>query len=259
MAAAGAVVSGLVHISARSRSAIAGSVHAAFVTGAVVSGLVHASARSRSAIAGSVHATVVTGAVAIGLVHASARLVVVAVRFVVVTSRSARSSVLPLPRRLETARPRIVVVMVAHSACPGKVHTVIGTRVVMAAPAPPTATVAHVDGRTVEVIIAVAIVVADGVVPPGAHPTDGAEKIVDGAEKVVLPVEQDATQVCISVFPIVSRAVGSRADAHEVVQVDFISSVVLFRREVQFVCHFVCQEPCPLACFLVVHGHHFQQ
>ena len=161
--------------------------------GAVVSGLVHASARSRSAIAGSVHATVVTGAVVSGLVHASARLVVVAVRFVVVTSRSARSSVLPLPRRLETARPRIVVVMVAHSACPGKVHTVIGTRVVMAAPAPPTATVAHVDGRTVEVIIAVAIVVADGVVPPGAHPTDGAEEIVDGAEEVVLPVEQDAT------------------------------------------------------------------
>lgn len=244
MAAAGAVVHGLVHISVVSRSAITRSVYAAAVTGPVTFW--------------SVNTAAITRAVAIGFVHTSARLAVVAVRFVVVAFRFSRASVLSLPGRLEVSRSRVVVVMVAHAASSGKVHSVVGARIVMAAPAPPMATVAHINSRAVKIIVPISVVVADGVVPSGAYPADGAEKIVDGAEKVVLPVEQDATQVCISVFPIVSRAVGSRADAHEVVQVDFISSVVLFRREVQFVCHFICKEPCPLACFLVVHGHHFQ-
>ena len=257
-AVTGAVAIGLVHASARSRSAIAGSVHAAVVTGAVVSGLVHASARSRSAIAGSVHVAVVTRAVAIGFVHTSARLAVVAVRFVVVAFRFSRASVLSLPGRLEVSRSRVVVVMVAHAASSGKVHSVVGARIVMAAPAPPMATVAHINSRAVKIVVPISVVVADGVVPSGAYPADGAEKIVDGAEEVVLPVEKYAAQVRIAVFPIISCAVGSRADAHEVVQVDFISSVVLLRCEVEFVCHFICKEPCPLACFLVVHGHHFQ-
>lgn len=90
--------------------------------------------------------------------------------------------------------------------------------------------------------------------PSGGSPQNGAEEIGGCLEQGILPIIEDATQVCIAIFQINARGIACCADVHQVVQVNFIGVVVLLVVKVELIRHFVCEEPGPVAGFFVGHG-----
>ena len=121
------------------------------------------------------------------------------------------------------------VVAIAHSIAGTERHAVIGTHVIVSAIVPTTSVIAHINRGTAEVIITSAIVVEHGVIPSGTNPTHRAEEVFDGAIESVLPIKENATEISISVVPIMTVAIRSGSDAHQIIKVHLISPVILFR------------------------------
>ena len=117
-----------------------------------------------------------------------------------------------------------------------------------------TTTIDIPEVRTSEVeVVAVGIAGIDAEVPVAAVPVARAIEIRGCQVGVVLPVEQDVTQVEIALCPVNTVEVGLRVDAHQVVEVDLVGSLILLLGEVQFVCHLVGEEQSLLAGLLVTH------
>lgn len=132
-----------------------------------------------------------------------------------------------------------VVIVVAHTVPAVNVNVAVGAAVIVAAAVPTTPAIADVDGRTIEVVVAVAVVVADRVVPAMPSPTNRTEEVVERAVEIILPIEEHVAEIHVAIVPIRAIAIGGGADAHEVFEIDFVSTVVLLRREVEFVGHLV--------------------
>ena len=143
------------------------------------------------------------------------------------------------------------VIAVAHARSLVFLFVAVGAGIVASAVAPVASVVGDVDRGAVEVVIAIAVVVAYGVVPGGAHPLQRAVEVVYGGIEAVLPVAEDIAHIHIAVLPVVTVAIRRSVHAEEVLHVDLIGPVVLIGGQIQFVGHFVREEPCPDSGFVV--------
>ena len=108
--------------------------------------------------------------------------------------------------------------------------------------------------RTTEVeIVAVRIAAVDAEVPICSIPVYRAIEVGCIAEQLILPVEEDVTQVEITVCPVNTIEVVIAVDTHQVVEVHLVCCLVLLLGEVQLVSHLVGEEQSLLACLLVAH------
>ena len=91
-------------------------------------------------------------------------------------------------------------------------------------------------------------------VPIACVPVERAIEITGIAVHAVLPIEQNVTQVQVAALPVEAVQVVIVVDAHQVVEVDFVCSLILVIGEVEFVCHLVRQEKGLPTCLVVTHG-----
>lgn len=116
------------------------------------------------------------------------------------------------------------------------------------------ATVSYVHVRPAEIkIMAARIAGVYGEMPHSGCPVQRPVKVRGGAERAVLPVKEDVAEVEVALPPVCAVEVVWRVDAHQVVQVHFISGVVLCLGQVQLVCHLVRQEQSLVARLFVAH------
>lgn len=109
-------------------------------------------------------------------------------------------------------------------------------------------------GRASEIeVFAVRIACIDAEMPVARLPIERTIEIGCIEECTILPVEEDITQVEIASCPVFSIEVVGRGDTHKVVEVDLIASLVLFFREVKFICHLVGKKQSLLTSLFVTH------
>lgn len=134
------------------------------------------------------------------------------------------------------------------------VTTVIPASSTVHAPAV-TATIDSIEVRPSEVeIVAVGIACIDAEVPVAGVPVEWTIEIGGFNISAILPVEQYVAEVQVTVLPVDAVEVLPAADVHQVVEVDFVGSLVLFLRHIQFIRHLVCQEESLLTSLFVTHG-----
>lgn len=115
-----------------------------------------------------------------------------------------------------------------------------------------TATVRNVESWATEVeMVAVRIACVDAEVPVTTFPPDRAIEVSGIAEHTVLPVEEDVTEVEVTACPAIGIDIIIRVDAHKVVEINLVGSLVLRLGEVELVCHLVGEEESLLTSLLV--------
>lgn len=91
-------------------------------------------------------------------------------------------------------------------------------------------------------------------VPIACIPIKRAIEIGGIAVHAVLPIKQNVTQVQIAALPVESEQVVIVVDAHQVVEVNLVCSLILVIGEVQLVSHLVRQEQGLPTRLVVTHG-----
>ena len=117
-----------------------------------------------------------------------------------------------------------------------------------------TSAIAGIEDRTSEVeVVAVWIAGIDAEVPVATIPVEWAVEVAGGTECLPLPFQQHVAHVQIATLPIGGIDIIVTGNTHQVVQIDFVGSLVLLVGQVQLVGHLVRQEQCLVACLLVAH------
>lgn len=91
-------------------------------------------------------------------------------------------------------------------------------------------------------------------VPIACVPVEWTIEITGIAVHAILPIEQNVTQVQVAALPVEAVQVVVVVDAHQVVEVDFVCSLILVIGEVELVCHLVRQEKGLPTRLVVTHG-----
>ena len=91
-------------------------------------------------------------------------------------------------------------------------------------------------------------------VPIACVPIKRAIKIGGVAVHAILPIEQNVTQVQVAALPVEAVQVVVVVDAHQVVEVNLVSRLILVIGEVQLVSHLVRQEQGLPTRLIVTHG-----
>ncbi len=118
-----------------------------------------------------------------------------------------------------------------------------------------SAAIGHIEMRTPEVeIVAIGITGIDAEMPHACTPIQRTVEIRGCQIGTVLPVEQDIAQIQIPTLPVQSVHIIDGVDTHQIVEVDFIGSLILVVRQIELIRHLVRQEKGTLACLLVIHG-----
>ena len=150
-----------------------------------------------------------------------------------------------------------MVVAVAHAMV--AVMTSEGASVIPTASAVAVPTVATaIDGVEVwasEVEeVAVGIAGVDAEVPIASLPVEWTIEICGCQIGLILPIEQDITQVEVALCPICTIEVGLCVHAHQVVEVHLEGGLILLLGEVQFIGHLIGKEQRLLTGLLITHG-----
>lgn len=150
-------------------------------------------------------------------------------------------------------RPRVATVVVsAHAPTWTEVHPVVRTRRMTATAAPRAAHVRMVRTGTAIIIVTHAIAHSYRIIPGRGYPAYRAEEIIERAIQPILPVKEHTAQVGVAVGPVVAVNVGRPSQGEEVLEVYFISTVILLGSEVKLIGHLVSQEVSTVACFTIV-------
>lgn len=91
-------------------------------------------------------------------------------------------------------------------------------------------------------------------VPIACVPIERTIEITGIAVHAILPIEQYVTQVQVAALPVEAVQVVVVVDAHQVVEVNLIGSLILVIGEVELVCHLVRQEKGLPTRLVVTHG-----
>jgi hypothetical protein len=90
------------------------------------------------------------------------------------------------------------------------------------------ATIGNVEVGTSEVEIgAMRIACIDTEVPVATIPVERTVEVAGGAVCTILPVEQNIAQIHITALPVQSIQVVVVVDTHQIVEVDFVCSLIL--------------------------------
>ena len=109
------------------------------------------------------------------------------------------------------------------------------------------------DGTAEVEVVAVRIAGIYSEVPVASFPVEWTIEVAGGTERLPLPVQQHVAHIQITTLPIGSIDVVVTGHTHQVVQIDFVGSLVLLVGQVQLVGHLVRQEQCLVACLLKAH------
>ena len=90
--------------------------------------------------------------------------------------------------------------------------------------------------------VAVWVTGIDAKVPVASVPREWAIEVGCIHVSPILPIEQYVAKVKVALLPIESVEIVHVVDTHEIVEVDFIGSLILLVGEVELVCHLVGQE-----------------
>ena len=117
-----------------------------------------------------------------------------------------------------------------------------------------SAAIGGIEVRTPEVeIVTVRIAAIDTEVPVACLPVEWTIEIASCQIGAPLPVEQDIAEIEIPALPVGAEYICTSCYSHQVVEIDFISCLVLFVSQIQLVCHFVGEEQGLAAGLLVAH------
>ena len=109
------------------------------------------------------------------------------------------------------------------------------------------------DGTSEEEVVAVRIASIDGEVPETVKPVQRTQEVGCSLEGLPLPVKQDIAQIQVPTLPIYAIDIVAARHAHQIVEVDFVCSLVLLISQVQFISHLVRQEQGLVPCLLITH------
>ena len=98
------------------------------------------------------------------------------------------------------------------------------------------------------------VVAIDAEVPIACLPVEWAIEIGGCEECVPLPVEQYVAQIEVTALPIGTKHVVTPCYTHQIVEIDFVCSFVLFVCQVQLIRHLVGEEQGLVAGLLIAHG-----
>ena len=117
-----------------------------------------------------------------------------------------------------------------------------------------SATIGGIEDRTSEEeVVAVRIACIDGKVPESVKPVEWTVEVTCCTERIPLPIVQDIAQIQVAALPVGSEHIVTARHTHQIVEVDFVCSLILLVSQVQFVSHLVCQEESLVASLLVAH------
>ena len=170
----------------------------------------------------------------------------------------ARTSVLMAPVIEVAAIPAVQHAKMRASRCMGRAE-VVAMAVIITLPANDvpgmSAPIGGIEYRSSEEeVVAVRVACIYGKVPETVAPVEWAIEVGGCAEGFPLPVEQDIAQVQVPMLPIGPEHIVTACYTHQIVEVDFVCSLILFVSQVQLVSHLVCQEEGFVACLLVAHS-----
>ena len=98
------------------------------------------------------------------------------------------------------------------------------------------------------------VVAIDAEVPIACLPVEWAIEIGGCDECVPLPVEQNVAQIEVTALPIGTKHVVTPCYTHQIVEIDFVCSFVLFVCQVQLIRHLVGEKQGLVAGLLIAHG-----
>ena len=120
--------------------------------------------------------------------------------------------------------------------------SLIVTATAIVAPAV-SAAIGHIEMRVSEIeVVAMRIAGIDAEVPVACLPVEWAIEIRGGTEQIPLPAIEDITDIQVATLPVQSKHVALTGDAHQIIQVNLIGSLILCVRQVQLIGHLVRQE-----------------
>ena len=112
-----------------------------------------------------------------------------------------------------------------------------------------------IEYRASEVeVVAVRIAGIHSEVPVAVSPGQRAVEVRGCTEVCPLPVQQHIAQVSVAALPVAAIHIVVARDTHQVVEVDFVGSLILLVGQVQLIRHLVRQEQCLVSCLLIAHG-----
>lgn len=100
----------------------------------------------------------------------------------------------------------------------------------------------------------VRITCIDSKVPVACVPVERTIEVGCCAERTELPVEKNILEVEVTLIPVCPIQVIVGIYTHEIVEVYFISSLILLISEIKLVSHLVGKEECVLSCLFVTHS-----
>ena len=98
------------------------------------------------------------------------------------------------------------------------------------------------------------IVNIDTKVPQTSLPIEWTIEIGSGTEGIPLPLIKDIAEIKVTAIPVGAKHVVLTGHRHQVVEIDFISCLVLCISEIELVGHLVGQEKCFSAGLFVWHS-----
>jgi hypothetical protein len=132
--------------------------------------------------------------------------------------------------------------------------TIVVTSITMNVPGM-SATIADIEGRRAEIeVVTVRISGVDTEVPVTCLPVEGTVEIAGCDKGIPLPVHKDITQIEVATLPVDAKHVSATSHTHQIVEVDFITSLVLLFGEVELIGHLISQEQGLSAGLLETHG-----
>ena len=131
-------------------------------------------------------------------------------------------------------------------ACSVRTEMIVTTLVIAAAtimaPAVST-TIGQVEVWTTKVeVVTMRIAGIDAKVPNTSLPIEWAVEVGSGAEQIPLPAIEDIADIQVATLPVGTKHIVITCDAHQIIQIDLIGSLILCIRQVQLVGHLVGQE-----------------
>ena len=205
-------------------SATTATVHCRMAVAAMATVMV---AHSRMAVAAMATAMVAHSSMAVAAMTtamvAHCRMVVVS-RMVIVSRQMPVVVLCHSPISIEVARLAIVTTPVAHE------HR-------WTAPEEPAPVIVMIDMERYHSV----------------EPRNGTEEIGQFHKTIVLPSAQHQTEVSVAAVPPDAEHIGMNVHTHQIVQINFIDSIILGIRQVQFVSHLIREEQSLLPCHSIAH------
>ena len=117
-----------------------------------------------------------------------------------------------------------------------------------------SATIGGIEVWTSEVeVVTVRIAGIDAEVPVACLPVEGTVEIAGCNKGIPLPVEKDIAQIEVATLPIYTEYIVAARHTHQIVEVDFVTSLIVLVGEVELIGHLISQEQGLVAGLLVTH------